>query len=321
MLKITNTLLGVLFGVISITGIAEKYPDRPIRMIVPYVAGGSYDTVARIIANQMSDDWQRQVIVDNRPGGTGILGTELIAKAMPDGYTIGFFGGNQTLAPIIRATVPYDIRKDFVPITRVALLDNIITVNPSVPVKNLTEFIALLKNNPGKYNYGTGGAGGDTHFASALFTLMAGVRMIHVPYRGGGLAVTGLLANEVQMMVLNIISAATLIKTKRLRGLAMAAQDRSPILPDIPTTAEAGLPGYKWNQWYGIVAPAGTPRNILEKIHTEIKRVISMPTIESKFTSLGIRSTFEAPQDFAVFLKQNIEANRQIANEANIRVE
>jgi tripartite-type tricarboxylate transporter receptor subunit TctC len=314
-----RVLPGIFLGVVATGLAAQNYPIRPIRMIVPYVAGGSYDTVARIVAQPLSDRLKEQVVIDNRPGASGLIGTEMVARATPDGYTIAMFGDNQTLTAAFHRKLPYDMLKDFTPITRVAQVDYVVTVHPSVAAKSLKDFIALLKANPGKYNYGSGGAGGTAHFASALFTLKAGVNVVHVPYRGGGLAVIGLVANEVQMMVLNIISAEPQIKVGRLRGLAIAAKERSPLLADVPTTAEAGLPNFEWNQWYGIFVPVGTPKAVLAKLHAEITRVISLPEVKAKVESQGARPMLETPQNLADFVKQNIEDNRKIAKDANIR--
>ncbi|MBI3069546.1 MAG: tripartite tricarboxylate transporter substrate binding protein [Betaproteobacteria bacterium] len=303
-------LLGVFFGAAAIGAAAQNYPTKPVRMIVPFVAGGSYDAIARIVAQRMSEGWQQQIVVDNRTGATGIIGTELAARAAPDGYTIAMFGGNQTL-----------MVKDFAPITRVALLGNVISVHPSVPAKSLKGFIALLKANPGKYHYGSGGMAGATHFATLQFTLMAGVNVVHVPYKGGGLSVTGLLANEVQMMMVNILSAEPQIKAGRLRGLAVAAKKRSPVLPDIPTTAEAGLAGYEYIQWYGIFAPAGTPEPVLARLHAEISRVVSLPDVKAKLATQGAEPMLETPRELAAFVKREIETNRKIAKETGIRPE
>jgi tripartite-type tricarboxylate transporter receptor subunit TctC len=318
---VVKLLLGAFVAAAAAAVAAQTYPTKPIRMIVPFVAGGSYDAIARIVAQRMSEDWQQQIIVDNRPGATGIIGTELVARAPPDGYTITMFGGNQTLTPAVRSKPPYDMMKDFAPITRVALLGNVISVHPSVPAKNLKEFIALLKASPGKYHYGSGGIAGATHFATLQFTLMTGVNIVHVPYKGGGLAVTGLLGNEVQMMMVNILSAEPQIKAGRLRGLAVAAQKRSAVLPDIPTTAEAGLPGYEYIQWYGIFAPARTPKPVLAKLYAEISRVVSLPDIKAKLATQGAEPMLETPQELAAFVKQEIETNRKIAKDTGIRAE
>ncbi len=300
---------------------ATAYPTKPIRMVVPYVAGASFDTIARIYANVLSEHWGQQVIIDNRPGATGIIGAELVARAAPDGYTLGLFGGNQTLSMAVRSKLPYDMRTDYAPVTRIATLDNMIVAHPALGVSSLRDLIALLKANPGKYHYGSGGQGGDTHFAGALFATMAGVNVIHVPYKGGGLAVTGLLANEVQLMIVNMISAESQVKAGRLKGLAVAARQRSFVFPDVPTAAEAGLPGFEWGQWYGVFAPARTPREIVMKLHGELTRVAALPDTQAKLANQGARGMSESPEDLASFVRQSIETSRKTAKDAGIQIE
>jgi tripartite-type tricarboxylate transporter receptor subunit TctC len=319
--RIRELLLCLVGAGVSFAGIAASaYPVKPIRMVVPYVAGASFDTVARIYSHAMSEQMHQQIIIDNRAGATGIIGTELVARAVADGYTLGFFGGNQALSMAVRASLPYDLRRDFAPITRVATLDNIIVVHPSLNVVTLRDLVALLKANPGKYHYGSGGTGGDTHFSGALFSTMAGVNIIHVPYKGGGLGVTGLLANEVQLMVVNMISAEPQVKAGRLKGIAIAAKERSAALPDIPTASEAGLPGFEWNQWYAVFAPAKTPRPLIARLNGEYKRLAALPEVQSKLASQGARAMHETPEELAAFVAQSIETSRKIAADAGIRI-
>ena len=300
---------------------AADFPTKPVRLIVPYVAGASFDTIARIYANALGEKWAQQVIVDNRAGATGIIGAELVARAPADGYTLGLFGGNQALSMAVRAKLPYDLRTDFAPVTRLATLDNMIVAHPALGIGTLRELVALLKANPGKYHYGSGGAGGDTHFAGALFNTMAGVNTVHVPYKGGGLAVTGLLANEVQIMIVNMISAESQVKAGRLKGLAVAARERSFIFPEIPTATEAGLPGFEWSQWYAVFAPAKTPSALVTKLNAELKRIASLPETQSKLASQGARVMHESPQELARFVIQTIDTSRKIARDAGIQIE
>lgn len=297
------------------------YPVKPIRLVVPFVAGASFDTIARLVAQPLSDKWHQQVVIDNRPGASGIIGADIVARADANGYTLGLFGGNQTLSQAVRTKLPYDMLRDFSPITRVATLDNVLVVNPSLHVNTLTEFISLLKAHPGKYYFGSGGTGGDTHFSGSLFNIMAGVNTVHVPYKGGGLAVTGLLANEVQFMVVNVISAAPQVRAGRLKALAVAAKERSTALPDVPTSAEAGLPGLLWSQWYGFFAPAKVDRGLIAKLNKAIGEVAQSGEFVAKMQQQGARPMHETPQALAVFVKETITNSRKIAREAHISVE
>lgn len=300
---------------------AGTYPDKPVRMVVPFVAGASYDTVARIVAQPLSEAWQQQIVIDNRPGASGIIGANLIAKAAPDGYTLGMFGNNQLITSAVNPNLPYNFLADFTPVTRVAVLDSVIVVNPALPARSLKELIALLKENPGKYYYGSGGVAGAPHLATERFKAMAGVNVVHVPYKGGGLAVTGLVSNEVQMMILNMLSVEQQVKAGRLRALAVAAKKRSPLLPDVPTAEEAGLPGYESSQWYGIVAPAHLPKTVLDKLSAELKRITTRPDIKAKMATQGADAMYESAQEFAAYLAQDMAATRKTAAAAGVQPE
>jgi tripartite-type tricarboxylate transporter receptor subunit TctC len=315
-----RSLIGISL-VILLSGPAHaqgEFPSKSIRLVVPYVAGGSFDSIARILAQPLGDAWGQQVVVDNRPGATGIIGAETVARADASGYTIGLFGGNQTLSQATRTDLPYDMLKDYSPVTRVALLDNVLVVNPSVQAKSVSQLIALLKANPGKFYFGSGGAGGDTHFAGALFKVLADVDIVHVPYKGGGLAVTGVVSNEVQIMVCNMISAAPQVRAGRLRALAVAAKERSKALPDVPTSAEAGLPGLEWQQWYGFFLPAGVNLSVVRKYNSELARLVQTDEVRVKLERQDARPMHESPAALAVFVKESIEKSRRIAEQASI---
>lgn len=307
-------------GLLFATGArAQAYPAKPIRVIVPYAAGASYDTIMRIVADSLTEALKQPIVIENRPGASAIIGADLLAKATPDGYTIGMLGNNHTILRAVGRKTPYDLYKDFAPIMRVALLDNVVVVNPSVPAKSLSELIALLKANPGKYRYGSGGVAGSSHLAAALFTNLAHVDMLHVPYKGGGFAVTGLVGNEVQLMVLNMISAKQHIPTGRLRALAVAAKQRSKHLPDVPTTAEAGLPGCEASQWYGIFAPAGVPKAIIARWVRELHKATAAPRVKSRLFNTGADAYAENPEALAAFIRTDVKINRETAQAAGIR--
>lgn len=300
---------------------AQHYPERPIRAVVPYVAGASYDTIMRIVGESLGDALKQAVIVENRPGASAIIGADMLAKATPDGHTIGMLGDNHTILAAIGRKTPYDLFRDFAPLMRVASLDNVIVVHPSLQATTLSQLITLLKANPGKYRYGSGGVGGTTHLAGARFGQLAGVDIQHVPYKGGGLAVTGLLGNEVQIMVVNMISAKPQVQSGRMRGLALAAPKRSSHLPNLPTAGEAGLAGLEVSQFYGMFAPAKTPQRILTRLESELKRITALPEVRKKFDAQGADAYAETPAELTAFLKSNIAGYREAAKAAGLKPE
>jgi tripartite-type tricarboxylate transporter receptor subunit TctC len=298
---------------------AQKYPERPIRAVVPYVAGASYDTIMRIVGEALAESLKQPVVVENRPGASAMIGAEMLAKATPDGHTFGMLGDNHTILAAIGRKTPYDLFRDFAPLMRVASLDNVIVVHPSLPANSLSQLMALLKASPGKYRYGSGGVGGTTHLAGARFGQLAGVDIQHVPYKGGGLAVTGLLGNEVQMMVVNMISAKPQVQSGRMRGLAVAAPKRSAHLPRLPTATEAGLPGFEVSQFYAMFAPAKTPPAILARLETELRRATGLQEVRRKFDNQGADAYAETPAALTTFLKANIAGYREAAKAAGIK--
>jgi tripartite-type tricarboxylate transporter receptor subunit TctC len=309
-----------LSGLAATSAHAQTYPERPIRVIVPYVAGASYDTIMRIVGEGLSEALKQPVIIENRPGASATIGADMLAKATADGYTIGMLGDNHTILAAVGRKTPYDLFRDFAPVMRVASLDNVVVVNPSVQASSLTQLIGLLKANPGKYRYGSGGVGGTTHFAGARFSQMTGTDIQHVPYKGGGLAVTGLLGNEVQLMIVNMISAKPQVQAGRFRALAVAAPKRSAHLPNLQTTAETGLPGYEVSQFYGIVAPRHTPQRILVRIENELQRITASAGVKKKLDAQGADAYAETPAQFAAFLKTNVANYRQTAQAAGIKL-
>jgi tripartite-type tricarboxylate transporter receptor subunit TctC len=317
----TCSAAALIFSIgISASALAQNYPTKPIRSIVPFAAGASYDTIMRIVGDALGDSLKQTIVVENRPGASAIIGAELIAKATPDGYTIGMLGNNHTILAAVERKTPYDLFKDFAPIMRVATLDNVVVTHPSVPAKDLKELIALLKASPGKFRYGSGGVAGSTHLAGELFTSLAGVKMLHVPYKGGGFAVTGLVGGEVQMMIVNMISAKQHIPAGRIRAHAVAAKKRSQHLPEVPTTAEAGLPGYEASQWYGVFAPAGTPPRIIARLEDELRRATARPEVKSRLAAQGAEAYAEKPKELADFVREDVKINSGIAKTAGIKM-
>lgn len=303
------------------SGVAQTYPTKPIRAIVPFPAGASYDTIMRVVGEAVSESMKQPVVVENRPGASAIIGGEMIAKATPDGYTVGMLGNNHTILEALGRKTPYDLFKDFAPIMRIAVLDNVVVTHPSVPAKSMKELVSLLKANPGKYRYGSGGTGGTSHLAAALFTNLAGVDMQHIPYKAGGFAVTGLVGGEVQLMVLNMISTKQHLPAGRLRAYAVAAKKRSEHLPDLPTTAEVGLPGCEASQWYAVVAPARTPKAMLARLETELRNATARRDVRARLSAQGADAYSETPRELAAFLREDMKVNRETARAAGIKAQ
>ncbi len=321
MVVLKGYLIAIACLLCSANASAAGYPERPIRVVVPYPAGASYDTVTRMLGEGLTDRMGQPLIVENRPGASGIIGADLVAKATPDGYTLGMLGDNHTILPAVGRKTPYDLFRDFAPVMRVATLENVVVIHPSVAAGNLKEWIALLKASPGKYRYGSGGTAGSSHLAAARFTQLAGVDMLHVPYKAGGLAVTGMLGNEVQSMVVNMISAKGHVMANRLRALAVASRERSPHMPNTPTAAEAGLPGLEVSQFYALMAPARTPPAALTRLENVTRDVAKSDGYRKRLDAQGATPASDGPRELAAMLKQEVEQNRSTAKAAGISAE
>lgn len=282
--------LFLLFAGLTPYAIAQTWPSKPIHLIVPFTVGGGTDAVARIVAPKLSEALGQPVIVDNRPGAGGLVGTEIAAKAPADGYTLLLAAaGATTIAPNIYSSdkVTFDPVKDLLPISLVGTVPFVITVNPSVPAKTLRELIAYAKANPNKLNFGSSGNGGAPHLAGELFDRMAGIKMVHVPYKGLSPAITDLLAGRIQVVFADIGLVTQHIKAGTLRALATTGARRAVELPDVPTVAEAGVPGYQTGTWYGLVAPAGIPAAVRERLDREMQRILAMPDVRTQLANAG----------------------------------
>jgi tripartite-type tricarboxylate transporter receptor subunit TctC len=280
------------------------YPSKPIRFVVPYPAGGPLDSVARLLAAKVSVSVSQPVVVDNKPGAGGNIGADAVAKAPPDGYTL-LMGAVATHAinPSLYASMPYDAVKDFAPITQVASTPNVLVVNPAVPAADVREFIAYAKAHPGKLDFGSGSTGSAGHLAGELFKSMAGIDMTHVPYKGAAPAMQDLIGGQTHLMFDNLASALGQIQAGRVRALAVTTAKRSALAPQLPTIAESGLPGFDISTWFGVFAPAATPREVIEKLHAEFTRALAAPDVREKMLALGAEPVGSRPEEFAAYIR------------------
>ena len=297
------------------------YPAKPIRFVAPYPAGGVNDIVARLIGQRMSSALGQQWVIENRAGRGGVIGTEAVAKAPPDGYTLVHGGmGSLTLAPFL-GKVPYDSVRDFAPITLTARAPNVLAVHPSLPPRSVKDLITLAKARPGQLNYATSGVGSTPHLTAALFTSMAGVKMVHIPYKGGPPATTDLVAGQVPIGFAPIPSFAPHILSARLRGLAVTSLQRSPLLPQVPTVSEAGLTGFEMNPWFGILAPAGTPPEVIAKLNAELVKILKAPDIAQQFAAQGVDPAHSSPEELAAVIRNDLQKWGRVIRKEGIKGE
>jgi tripartite-type tricarboxylate transporter receptor subunit TctC len=301
---------------------AQEYPSKPVRLIVPFAPGGGNDIVARAIAQQLSASLGRQFVVDNRAGAGGVVGAELAAKSPADGYTLFLGGvGSHAVNPNLHTKLPYDPVADFAPITLIASAPSVLVVHPAVPARTIEEFTALAKANPGKLNFASNGNGSSAQLAAVLYASMAGVRMVHVPYKGLAPALADLLSGEVQLMFSSMVAIIPHIKTGRLRALAVTGRKRSPLLPEVPTLEESGLRGYEAGSWYGILAPAGTPPQIVAKLNAGIVQALQQPAIRARLAAEGAEAIGGTPGEFAAHINAELARVGKILRDGGVRLE
>jgi len=302
--------------------LAQDYPSRPIRLVVPYAPGGGADAVARIVAKRVSESLGQPIVIENRGGAGSILGTDMVAKAAPDGYTL-LLGqsGPISINPAVYKTLPYDPVKDFVPITMTTAYPYILVIHPDTPAKSLQEFVALAKSKPGALNYGTTGVGAANHLVAELFNGKAGLKMTHIPYRGTALAVGDLVAGQLSMVFGDPISVLPHIRSGKLRALAVTSLERSPVAPDVPTIAESGNAGFEALAWHGILAPSGTPPAIIKKLNEEIVKALADPETNKLLTNQAMQTVGNTPEAFAAFIQKDIAIWKAVAASASVTVE
>jgi tripartite-type tricarboxylate transporter receptor subunit TctC len=288
----------------AVPALAQQYPTRPVRFVVPFPPGGSVDTLARTIGPRLTDALGQQIVVDNRPGGNGDIGMLVVAKAPADGYTLvlGYIA-NIAIAPSLYPKMPYDPVKDYAPVTQVATSPNVLTAHPSVQAKNLRELIALAKTKPGAVNFASTGVASVGHLTGELLNNLAGMKMTHVPYKGGGQAIIDLVGGHVQVMFSGFSAAMPHIKSGKARALAVTGAARSPALPDVPTIAEQGFPGVEATAWYGVLAPAGTPKPIVTRLHGEIVKILKLPDVVQRLDPLGFEIVGSTPEQFGAYIR------------------
>ncbi|MEO7727045.1 MAG: tripartite tricarboxylate transporter substrate binding protein [Burkholderiales bacterium] len=312
----------LLAGAFAIAPAAAAYPDKPIRLIMPYPAGGSIDTAGRAVAQKLADAFGQQIVIDNRTGAGGIIGTETGAHAVPDGYTL-VMGGTGTLAlsPHLHRKLSYDPVRDFAPVTMLIASPYVIVVHPSVPANSVKELIALAKARPGQINYASGGTGSAPHFASEMFNAAAGVKLNHVPYKGSTPGVIDLIGGQVQVMFTGIPSVLANIKNNRLRAIGVTGKTRTAALPDVPTVIESGVPGYVVSPWFGLLVPAHTPPAIIATLHRETVKVLRAPALLERFATEGVDPVGDTPEHFAAYIKEEIVKWGKVVKDTGMRAD
>ena len=311
----------ILLLLITLPVAAQQYPSKPIRLVVPFPPGGPTDVVSRLLAPKLAELLGQQIVVENRGGSGGMIGTEQVAKAVPDGYTIimGTIGG-LAVAKSLNPRLGYDTLRDLAPITQSVSVTSILIVHPSVPAKNVQELLAIAKSSPGKLNYASSGNGTVTHLAGELLKLLGKVSIVHVPYKGGAPALTAIMSGEVDMSYENSLIITPYIRSGRVRALAITAATRSKLLPDLPTIAET-LPGYNASGWYGLLAPAATPKPIIARLHVEAANALHSPDIVAKLASQGAEPVGNTPEEFTAFIRSEISKWANLVKAAKMRTD
>jgi len=316
----TTRFVLLLHAALSAAAFAQGYPQKTIRFVVPFPPGGATDGLARILGEKMSDAWKQPVLIDNRAGAGGNIAAELVAKAPADGYTIIVVGMNHAANLALYSKLGYHPVRDFAPVTQVVGMNMFLVVHPSLPVKSVKELLALARAQPGSLYYGSGGSGSTPHMAMELFKSLARVNLVHVPYKGTQ-SVIGIMRGETAMLFENLISVGAHVHSGKLRALAVGATKRTAVMPELPTVAEAGVPGYEMAAWFGVLAPAGTPRNVIAALHREMANILKQPEIRERFAKLGAEPVGSTPEEFEAFIKAEIAKWAKVVKEAGIKAD
>ena len=319
MLLLVSAMLGLVEPPLAA---AQAWPSKPIRIVAPSTPGDAPDVIARLVAEKLSVALGTQVVVENRPGAGGVVGSEVVAKAAPDGYTLIMGNaGSHGINAAVYSNLPYDIKRDFAPVSQIAIAPNIFVINPGIPPKSVAEFIAYAKSKPGELAYASGGNGSSAHMSMELFKSMAGIDMIHVPYKGSSPALTDVVAGQDAAMIVNMPPAVPLVRAGKLRAIAVTTRTRSPLMPDVPTVAESGLAGYETVAWFGVLAPAGTPREIVNRLSQEMARVARSPEMTERLMSLGAEPVGGTPEEFAAVIARDIAKWTTLSKSVGIKVD
>jgi tripartite-type tricarboxylate transporter receptor subunit TctC len=307
--------------IVPIVHAQGAYPTKPIRLIVPSVAGGGTDISARLIAPRLSEYLGQQVVVENRAGAAMMIGGEAVARAAPDGYTLLMGISTLTINPSIHPKMPYDTVRDFAPVSLAVTLPNVLVTHPSLPVKTVRELIVFARSRPGQLNYGSAGVGSSLHLSMELFLSMTKLRMVHIPYKGSAPALVDMLAGQIVVMTGTMITVIPHIRGGRLRALGVTSATRSQVAPDVPSIAEAGVPGYESVQWYGVLAPAGTPREVITRIHEGVVRALQDATVRKRFLDDGVEPVGSSPEEFAALIRADMAKWAKVVKDAGIKAE
>ena len=297
---------------------AQTYPQKPVRMIVGFPVGGTADIVARIVSRKLTERFQNQIIVDNRAGAGSIIGSEITAKAAPDGYTLSMISSSHAINAGFRQKLPYDAVRDFAAVALVAAAPNVVIVNPSLPAKSISELIEVARAKPGQLNFGSSGVGGSSHLAAELLKRMANIELTHVPYKGAALALTDVISGEVQLLLPTLPTVLSQIKAGRVRAIAVTSLKRTPALPNVPTVAESGVAGYEATNWYGVLAPAGTPAFIVEKLNAGIREALRSADVMSELAGQGADPIGSTPAEFERYLRSEIAKWTKVIRDAGL---
>ena len=315
-------LLAIAIAAVATGALGQSYPTKPVKLVAPSTPGDAPDVIARLVADKLSTALGQQVVVENRPGAGGVVGSDYVAKAAPDGYTLIMGNaGSHGINAAVYTNLPYDIQRDFAPVSQVAVAPNVMVINPSLPASSVAEFIAYAKANPGKLSYASGGNGSSAHMSMELFKSMSGIDIQHVPYKGSSPALTDVVSGQVVAFIGNMPPTVPLIKAGKLRALAVTTTSRSALMPELPTIAEAGLPGFETVAWFGVLAPAGTPPDVVNKLSAEIAKIAKSPEIREKLVAMGAEPVGSTPEAFKAVIDRDIAKWKPLAQKVNIKID